>query len=161
MDILPPSEELQALFALREAMERELHKAFYFGMEPAMTEARNLNIEKLIKMLNMTTSSMDQEALTAMRMVNQHLKDNKWTWDEILRGKITVAADPFMTAPIPAARFTPSASPQQAYRPQQPAPQPQQPYHFQQPRSSAYPKPKAQKKPKPKRQEVTFEDLGL
>lgn len=128
-----------------------------------MTETRNLNVEKLIKMLNMTTSSNEGEALTALRMANKHLKEQKWTWDELLRGKITVAADPFMSAPIPQARNSGFGFYQQPAPPPPPPPSYQQAFHIPprpQPQQPIYTRP-APKPKKPKRSDLTLEDLGL
>lgn len=43
--------------------------------------------DKIIKLLNMTTSDNDHEALTAMRMVNAILKKNNVAWEQLFLGK--------------------------------------------------------------------------
>jgi hypothetical protein len=50
--------------------------------------------ELLIKLMKMTTAG-DGEALTAIRMANKILSEGGWDWERLLRGKITVIADPF------------------------------------------------------------------
>lgn len=49
----------------------------------------------LVKLLKMTTSAVDAEALVAMRKANQVLADAGWDWDRLMAGKITVVGDPF------------------------------------------------------------------
>lgn len=130
----------------------------------------------LVKLLKMTTSSNDGEALVAMRKANQLVTDAGWDWDRVMAGKITVVGDPFAGLARPAA---PSA-PQQR---QQPSPQPQ-PAGTQTGRWSAPPQPgnpfkgpkaaaayasvkAAQQRPQPqpvrraKAQPNSLDDLGL
>jgi len=84
-----------------------------------------LDLDKLIKLMKMTTSSMDGEALTAIRMANSWLTRNNYDWEAVLRGKITVIADPFGDAPAPV-RQPDRAAPPPPRRPRpQPAPKPQ------------------------------------
>jgi hypothetical protein len=52
-------------------------------------------LKLLEKLLGMTTSANDNEALVAMRKANQLLKDNRITWGEILRKQVTVAVSQF------------------------------------------------------------------
>lgn len=67
--------------------------------KPATDDAR---VEKLIKLLKMTTSSNDSEALVAIRMANQlvaqHLGND---WDALLKGKLKIIADPFVNLDTP------------------------------------------------------------
>lgn len=73
----------------------------------------------LLKLLKMTTSSNDGEALTAIRKVNSLLTDNGWDWDRFVAGKIKIVANPFVglgtpTRPAPrteAPGFTPPSPP--------------------------------------------------
>lgn len=57
----------------------------------------------LLKILNMTTADNDNQALVAIRKANALLRDNGWTWEKLLCGKITIVEDPFksMTADSP------------------------------------------------------------
>lgn len=64
-------------------------------------EPRSLNLELLIKLLKMTTSAVDGEALTAMRKANDQLKKCGGDWELLLRGKVTLVADPFMSVASP------------------------------------------------------------
>ncbi len=47
--------------------------------------------DTIIKLLNLTTSSYEGEALNAIRAANKHLCDNKTTWQNV----ISRPADPF------------------------------------------------------------------
>lgn len=73
----------------------------------------------LVKLLKMTTSSNDGEALVAVRKANQLLAEAGWDWDRVMAGKITVVGDPFAGLARPA----PPQQPQQRQTPQ-PASQP-------------------------------------
>lgn len=84
--------------------------------------------ELLLKLLKMTASTNDGEALVALRKANQLLASAGWDWDRLLAGKITVVGDPFgglqrphaQQSPVPAAAYyAPRQQP-----PQPPAPQP-------------------------------------
>lgn len=55
----------------------------------------------LVKLLKMTSSSNDGEALTAMRKANELLKTAGWDWDKLFAGKIKVVADPFANLGTP------------------------------------------------------------
>ena len=92
--------------------------------------------ELLAKLLRMSTSPNDGEALTAIRKANELLRSAGWDWDKLLAGKIKVAADPFSglgtphnptpvrTAPSPAPRPPhPTAPPPRSYPSQPPRPQ--------------------------------------
>lgn len=57
--------------------------------------------ELLVKLLGMTTSSNDGEALVAMRKANALLASAGWDWAKLIAGKIRVVADPFATAATP------------------------------------------------------------
>ena len=68
-----------------------------------------LNVELLIKLMGMTTSSVDGEALAALRAANRLLITNGGgSWDTLLRGKLA-PIDPFASLPEP-----PKAAPQTA-----------------------------------------------
>lgn len=51
--------------------------------------------ELLIKLLGMTQSDHDGEAVAAIRKANSLLAAAGWTWEQLIRGKITVVEDPF------------------------------------------------------------------
>jgi hypothetical protein len=48
------------------------------------------DFEKFIKLMMMTTSSHDHEALNAIRMANSFLAGMNRNWEEVLRGKVTI-----------------------------------------------------------------------
>ncbi|MBF0496273.1 MAG: DUF2786 domain-containing protein [Deltaproteobacteria bacterium] len=60
-------------------------------------------LDRLTKLVGMTGSSFDNEALTAIRMANDLLKEHRLTWEEIMRPrevvKYVVSAE--STAPQP------------------------------------------------------------
>lgn len=88
-------------------------------------------IETLIKMLGMTTSDNDHQALVAIRAANRALLRAGTDWSSLLRGKLTILGDPFvgMSAPEPQ-----RAAPPPPPRPQAPAaPIPPQPFMQQPP----------------------------
>lgn len=53
------------------------------------------NLRLVIKLLMMTTSANDGEAITAMRKANKAVSDAGWDWDRLLSGKVTIVEDPF------------------------------------------------------------------
>jgi hypothetical protein len=95
----------------------------------------NLNVDLLIKIMSMTTSDNDGQALVAMRKANEQLKKWGWTWESILRGKISVAANPFVNVamedllkkangqaqpPSPSPSYAPSYTPPPPRKPKKP-----------------------------------------
>ena len=60
-----------------------------------MAEAELPKQEMLLKLLKMTTSDNDGEALVAIRKANGLLKTAGWDWDKLIAGKIKVVGDPF------------------------------------------------------------------
>lgn len=60
-----------------------------------MSENPAPSLTLLIKLLKMTTSSSDAEALVAARKANAELKKFGGDWESLLRGKVTVIGDPF------------------------------------------------------------------
>lgn len=84
--------------------------------------------ELLLKLLKMTTSTNDAEALVAMRKANALLASAGWTWDRLLEGKITVVGDPFggLQRPrqheAPHDAYNPPATPRAPPAPARPAP---------------------------------------
>ncbi len=109
---------------------------------------------KLIKLMQMTTSANDTEALLAVRKANEQMQKLGKSWEELLTSRLTIIADPFeslqappqrKTAPPPANHppFTPSPPPPPTPQPQS-SPRPQwtpPPYH------PSYAKSKKQKAP--------------
>jgi hypothetical protein len=91
----------------------------------------------LIKLLKMTTSSNDGEALTAIRKANAVLNAGGWDWDKLFARKIVIVEDPFSKIQTPPQQHVPQP------RPRQPPPPP--PQHKAQPWPAAPPPPK----PKP------------
>lgn len=57
------------------------------------------NLNTIIKLMGMTGSSHDAEALSALRMATAQLKKWGWTWEDMLRGKIKIMPDPFANIP--------------------------------------------------------------
>lgn len=103
-----------------------------------MSAAKNLdelNFTLLIKLMGMTTSSNDGEALTAIRKANATIMRFGRTWDDILSGRVKVIADPFSAltaappppppkAPTFTARPAPQPTPRQQWTPPPQSPQP-------------------------------------
>jgi hypothetical protein len=58
------------------------------------TNAKASDFEIFIKLMMMTQSSSDQEALTALRKANAKLASINRNWEELLRGKVTTAEFP-------------------------------------------------------------------
>lgn len=84
--------------------------------------------ELLLKLLKMTSSDNDAEALVAIRKATALLHSAGWDWDRLLAGKITVVGDPFgnlqrptAREPISSAAYQQPVSPQQPTRPARPA----------------------------------------
>lgn len=80
--------------------------------------------ELLRKMLNMTTSDNDGQALVAIRKANALLAQAGWSWDKLLAGKIKIIESPFKNMPNPAPK---QASVQDEWRSRNPSPPPQRP----------------------------------
>jgi len=59
------------------------------------------NLATIIKVLKMTTSSHDGEALSAIRMANDLLRRWGWEWEAIMNGKVKILPDPFANIPMP------------------------------------------------------------
>jgi hypothetical protein len=80
--------------------------------------------DMLRKLLKMTASPNDGEALVAVRKANELLRSAGWDWDKLLDGKIRIAADPFANLGNP---HNPAAATQQAPPPPPPRPAPPPP----------------------------------
>lgn len=89
-------------------------------------------LSRLIKFMGMTGSASDGEALAAVRMANKELATLNKTWNDLLRGKITIIADPFAGhTPVPRPSKPPTAPPRASPPPRpQPAPPPRRPKPF-------------------------------
>lgn len=61
----------------------------------------DLKLDTLIKVLLMTTSDNNSEALAAVRRANVMLRNASTDWEKLLRGKVTVVADPFADIAAP------------------------------------------------------------
>lgn len=110
----------------------------------------------LLKLLGMTGSDNDAEALGFIRKANEHLARMGWTWDTLLRGKVTVLADPFAAAPQVAPLRPDYQRPSTSWAPPQPAaPQPSYATYSPPPYT---PKPRRRRYAAPK---TTLADLGL
>lgn len=70
------------------------------GLRAMSEELPNLSL--LIKLLKMTTSSNDAEALLAVRKANEQLQKFGGDWERLLRSRVTIiGADPFSAIPEP------------------------------------------------------------
>ena len=85
-----------------------------------------INLELLIKLMKLTASNTDGEALAAVRMANKLLNGNGGDWENLLRGKLA-PINPFksIAEPKPQATARPTPQPSQPYTP---PPRPQRPY---------------------------------
>jgi cell division septation protein DedD len=101
-----------------------------------VNEATPLNLERLIKLLKLSASPNDSEALAAVRKANDVLARSFGDWDSLLRGKVTIIEDPFNSIKAPPRRDTPREAPSPPQRPAPPQPKPAPP-----------PPPKPQPKP--------------
>ena len=113
-----------------------------------MTEppkAKSLNLELLIKLLKLTASSNDSEALLAMRKAHEVLGKFGGDWEALLHGKVTVIADPFTAAAPPPPQHHHAPPPRAPVAPKRAAPvQPQHsPSYFAQQQAAAQQKAQA------------------
>jgi hypothetical protein len=103
----------------------------------------------LLKLLKMTTSSNDGEALTAIRKANAVLNAGGWDWDKLFSRKIVIIEDPFSKIETPRSRTSTTEPPPYA----RPAPTnwgkppPSPPPHAARPAPAA-PPPRAQPTPR-------------
>lgn len=77
--------------------------------------------ELLIKIMGMTTSDNDGQALVALRKANALLEAAGWSWEKLIQGRIRVVENPFKGS-------NPFASRERIVTPQGPAPTPHQTY---------------------------------
>lgn len=59
--------------------------------------SQEMNLSLVIKLLKMTTSANDAEALVAMRKANSIVTSAGWDWERLLLSKVKIIADPFST----------------------------------------------------------------
>jgi len=90
--------------------------------------------ELLIKLLRMTESDNDPEALSALRKANALMRSAGWDWERLVNAKIRIIADPFSGLGTPAAggtvfggRAASAPSPPRQPTPRQPSPPPPPP----------------------------------
>jgi hypothetical protein len=88
-------------------------------MADASPQGKELSM--LVKLLKMTTSPQDHEALVAMRKANEQLLKLGGDWEKLLFGKVTIIADPFTNLSSP-----PKAKPPKGEAP--PPPRPSRPF---------------------------------
>lgn len=81
----------------------------------------------LVKLLKMTTSAIDAEALVAVRKANQLLAEAGWDWDKLMSGKITVVGDPFANLGDPLDGIETKTRAEPPWRPAPPPPPPPPP----------------------------------
>ena len=53
-----------------------------------------MNLDRLVKLLNLTTSDADGEALNAIRAANSTLSNEKKTWSEVIHVAVEKSAQP-------------------------------------------------------------------
>lgn len=87
-------------------------------MDPKDLDGQPLDL--LIKILRMTESENDHLALTAVRRANSHLAKLGASWDDLLRGRVRIIADPFASINISQAAVNPNRN--QPFSPPPPPP---------------------------------------
>lgn len=82
--------------------------------------------ELLIKLLKMSTSPNDGEALISIRKANDLLRAAGWDWEKLIHGKIKVIEDPFkhVETPFNQQMSRPRPAPPPPPRPRAPTPPP-------------------------------------
>jgi hypothetical protein len=85
--------------------------------------------ELLIKLLRMTESDNDGEALTALRKANAFMRAAGWDWEKLVNAKIKIIEDPFKNLGVPAAGSRPMSAPGFKAAPQPAATQPRPQYN--------------------------------
>lgn len=66
--------------------------------------ADRADLERLIKLLKMTTAHEDTVTLVAIRKANEELSRLGHDWEALLRGKVTIVEDPFKSFTPPPSR---------------------------------------------------------
>lgn len=84
------------------------------------------NLPLLIKLMGMTQSKNDGEALAAVRKANEQLKKFGGSWESLLLGKVVMVGDPFASIDKPPTphRAPPPPVPPPLSRPPPPPPPP-------------------------------------
>lgn len=101
-----------------------------------MAQPRNNDLELLIKMLGQTSNENDNVVLMAIKKANEQVKKLAGSWEQLLKGHFTIAADPFQGLDMPTTTFKQAP----AYnRPANPPPTPQY-YHQPRPPKAAKPR---------------------
>jgi hypothetical protein len=98
---------------------------------PSVPTSEDLRL--VVKLMKMTTSNVDTEALLALRKANEKLKALGWDWEQILEAKITIVGDPFGEIEKPKREnedekdfySPPRSAPPPPQRPSKPQPAPQ------------------------------------
>jgi hypothetical protein len=83
--------------------------------------------ELLIKLLRMTESDNDGEALAALRKANAFMRSAGWDWEKLVNSKIRIIEDPFKNLGMPTGGNTVRQTPAPPPRQPQSAPPPAQP----------------------------------
>lgn len=106
------------------------------------------DLKLVIKLMKMTTSQNDSEALAALRQANKRLLAAGWDWEALLTAKVTIVADPFGSIEAPTASPQSYSKPQAPQRPAPAAPSyqppPQASYSPNKPSQKAYQRAKLQ-----------------
>lgn len=79
--------------------------------------AKTSDLDMLIKLLGMTSVDNDNQSLLATRKANQLVREAFGDWESLLRGKITIIADPFTVPPPAKTPDRPKPPPPMAPRP--------------------------------------------
>lgn len=125
-------------------------------------ESAKLNLDLLIKLMGMTTSANDAEALVAIRKANVVLQKFGGSWRDLLLSKVKIIEDPFVNLqvrPTQEVRRTPAPPPP----PPPPKPQAQEPSWRQQYQANPQqyaPPPSRKKQQRVKRNGVTLDELA-
>lgn len=113
----------------------------------------NQNLDLLIKLLRMTTRDsrgewpMENIMVTALKRANEQLEKFDTNWEDLLRSRVTVVADPFGSSsepPPPQVNSDTTIPPRPVTPPRQPKPRTKQPQQTSSQRPAAQPKPFAQ-----------------
>lgn len=86
-----------------------------------------IKFEKFVKLMALTTSSIDGEALSALRKANAMLDETNMTWEQLLAGKVKFVRDEFGGAKSSARRDYEKRS---GARPHRPGPEPQAGWYY-------------------------------
>jgi hypothetical protein len=88
-------------------------------------------LNRLIKLMKLTTSATDGESLAAIRKANEWLSRQGLDWEQLLLAKVTIMADPFASIEAPPAASQPSAPPSYYHARPSPPPRPKaDPFDF-------------------------------